>query len=1018
MVTTHSKVARWHNDLLPNIVDRIARDAPDTAYGLWPIFSASYEEGYQTFTSSQFAFNGFADCSHEDQLCGLFFSSPRSSAATHQALLETLKSDTLITTSPVPPPALTILEAVRPRKLTMPGINQLIGQSYEHYNCEKPYDKNGHEPAMATHTSGSTGLPNPIIWTYEAIARHHNGTVTAPPEGVRSLDHFLRGKRVLTTMPPFHIFWGVPFGSTPVAPVTAAILTAQGVVYALKQTPADIAVLVPSIVAELAEDPVSLNYVASRIELLVYLGGDLPQAIRDRVVAKLPLRCQYSCFEIGFAHQLWPTELGPQDWRYIRFHPCSGATFEETVDGTYELVFRKQKSLLTTQPVWSILGQQELDEYRTRDLFDPHPTVGDAWCWRAQKDDIIVFLNCQKTNPVAMEQSVVAANTELTDAIVVGAQRFQAALQVEPANTVSITNTADEAALIERIWPSIEKANTYASAHARVENSMILIADPNRPLILAQYATEIDNLYSNADAEVDEDIEVYSSQDTTIAQQQIRDIVLKTTGWHDVENSAGFFESGMDSLQALSIIRALRRGLGASHLALSTLYKNPSIELLPMALLTKKDNESDSDQIQPLLSTYSKLLHQIEPRIPGTTGDADTSINTADVVLTGSTGILGTHILRALLDRQDIGHTFCLNRRSDGGRAIQATRFQAAGLAVELLQDRVTFLQSGLAQPLLILDKDTYERLRSRVSVIIHNAWPVNFNMNLLAFRPQLAGLVNLFALSNAAAATVTFLFVSSVGVVINGGPGPAPEALVALEQQLHRGGSNGYFMSKLIAEHLCDYAARHLASPVLVARVGVWNPAEWLPSLVISSRYVGCVPDSLGMRLCNVDWAPVDTVADVIVDLVTHTKEADEATKDDGVFNIRNPTLVRWEDVLPAIKEGIEVGLGRTVDVVSPETWLARLGKRVEAITVGNDGFDTAVAASPAIKLVDFYRNSLWNVDHVSSSSETTPHVSMAIEKNLDASQTLRNLSPITPRWMRKWVDEWLTFSTEMGSD
>ncbi|KAI0533111.1 hypothetical protein GGR58DRAFT_135968 [Xylaria digitata] len=318
MANTHSNVARWQYDLLPHIVDRVARNSPDTAYGLWPISPTSYEEGYQTITYSQLAnvVNGLAWwlVEHLGQGQGdvvayagpndvrltalllaaiktnyvLFFPSPRNSAAAHKALLDTLGCKTLITTTPVPPPALTILKAARLQMLTVPEVNRLLGQAHEQYSCDRTYEKNGRDPIWAIHTSGSTGFPKPIIWTSEAIARHHNGTDAMPPGGVRSLDHFERGKRVLTTLPPFHgaglgqyIFWGIPFGSTPIAPVATAIPTAQGLVDALKQTPADVALLVPSIVAELAEDPVSLDYVAAHVKLLVYLGGDLPQAIGD-----------------------------------------------------------------------------------------------------------------------------------------------------------------------------------------------------------------------------------------------------------------------------------------------------------------------------------------------------------------------------------------------------------------------------------------------------------------------------------------------------------------------------------------------------------------------------------------------------------------------------------------------------------------------------------------------------------------------------------------------------------------
>lgn len=45
----------------------------------------------------------------------------------------------------------------------------------------------------------------------------------------------------------------IPYGNVIIAPVAGPIPTAQGVVDALKKTPADVAVLVPSVVAELAQ---------------------------------------------------------------------------------------------------------------------------------------------------------------------------------------------------------------------------------------------------------------------------------------------------------------------------------------------------------------------------------------------------------------------------------------------------------------------------------------------------------------------------------------------------------------------------------------------------------------------------------------------------------------------------------------------------------------------------------------------------------------------------------------------
>lgn len=42
-------------DLIPHLVDSLAQERPDAAYGLWPIASDSYNAGFRTITYSQLA---------------------------------------------------------------------------------------------------------------------------------------------------------------------------------------------------------------------------------------------------------------------------------------------------------------------------------------------------------------------------------------------------------------------------------------------------------------------------------------------------------------------------------------------------------------------------------------------------------------------------------------------------------------------------------------------------------------------------------------------------------------------------------------------------------------------------------------------------------------------------------------------------------------------------------------------------------------------------------------------------
>lgn len=815
----------------------------------------------------------------------------------------------------------------------------------------------------------------------------------------------------------------------------------------MELTPADIALLVPSVVAELAYSPSLLRYCAEHLELIVYIGGDLPQQVGNIVAAELPLRCQWGASEVGMPQQLIPAGLDPRrDWKYTRFHPCTGAVFQKASNGLYELVIQRKEALASTQPTFTIRGKENLEEYHTRDLFMPHPTVPDAWAWKARADDIVVFLNGEKTNPITMEQHIVSSNPGLVNgALVIGTHRFQAALLLEPAGTAPrVHTTAEQARFIERVWPSIQEANRVAPAHALVEKALVFVADPDRPLVragkgtlqrgasAALYEAEINALYENVEKmgsdEEDHDDDESTIVDETLGDESvvarhIRDAVLTVTDWTVLDDSESLFERGMDSLQALRLVRVLRQALHRPHLGLSTVYQNPTISELAGAVKTIRGYSirDDRDIMEPLLKTYRQLINEIPA--PETSSSLSSRKILCDIILTGSTGTLGSMILQALLDRkQVVGHVFCLNRGPDGGRLAQAKKWAGLNGDASILEERVTFLQANLAYPRLGLDPEAYEKLHSRVGLVIHSAWPVNFNLALSAFRPQLVGMVNLFSLAASSTRPMRVMFISSVGAVaasVDTGA-PVPESIIDSLDAAH---ANGYSRSKLMSELLCDTASRHLDIPVDIARVGqvagpanhvsdrsvMWNRSEWLPSLVISSfRCLGCLPDNLGPRFSQVDWIPSDLAGEVVANLATRNLSLPVPTPDVNsgrgrgnspvVFNIRNPNTTNWAALLPAIQGVARYHLGKELEIVSPKTWLERLEKSGECDT--DDA--SASTSNPAIKLLAFYRDGLW--------AHGSALELMSVENSCKASVILQNMPAVHADWMRKWIVDWLT--------
>ena len=220
-----------------------------------------------------------------------------------------------------------------------------------------------------------------------------------------------------------HLFNAVPFGTVMISPTSGAIPSAEGLVEGLKKTLADVAFIVPSIVQELSQNPELLDYCAKNLETIIYCGGDLPQSIGDIIASKIRLVNQFGATELGLAANLLSlNNRGPEDWKYMQFHPDLGIELRHVAEDMHELYVVRDPQNEKQQPTFTIFPDAR--EYASRDLFVRHPSKdkSDLWSWRARADDIIVSLNGEKTNPISMEQHIPASNTDINAVLVVGPQ--------------------------------------------------------------------------------------------------------------------------------------------------------------------------------------------------------------------------------------------------------------------------------------------------------------------------------------------------------------------------------------------------------------------------------------------------------------------------------------------------------------------------------------------------------------------------------------------------------------------
>lgn len=541
---------------------------------------------------------------------------------------------------------------------------------------------------------------------------------------------------------------------------------------------------------------------------------------------------------------------------------------------------------------------------------------------------------------------------------------------------------------------------------------------------LQLYQKELDALYADADsmaAEIDgESSANINLDDVTMVSEFLTEAVLSITSWPHLNANEDFFARGMDSLQALTVVRKLRRGLRIQDIASSTLYTNPSIAQLTSAIVNFFEDDTPENIQQITGKIRDTMLKEFQSRIDSIPSTSPTvrkkdNNNREIIVLTGSTGTLGSYILGSLLSDPRVAHIYCLNR-SPSGKALRDSR----SLSADTTESRVTFLTTDLSKPHFGLQYEDYSKLLAATR-IIHNAWPVNFNLSLSSFRSSIEGLVNLIALAVSSAGRKLF-FISSISSVMGykSPSGYTPETIIypSTNPNGPTTGPNGYGESKYMSELLISYTSDKFSShecEFSFARVGqiagpvknkgMWNKTEWFPSLILSSIHIGCIPSSLGSSLGRIDWVPVDLLANIVAELAMSKTQYQGEGSSVKVFHPLNPKPKAWEDIRDELAVDLFSISGKVIEMVPLDVWIAKVRQDVEtkagAGTILKEGeLDKILKLNPAVKLLDFYENVLGDGggSNILETKET--------EK---ASNALSNLEGVKREWIAKWISEWV---------
>ncbi|OTB05366.1 hypothetical protein M426DRAFT_319902 [Hypoxylon sp. CI-4A] len=985
--------------LLPRVLDERAEKDPCSVYASIPK-TTDVKDGFRDVTVADFArcvdsmahwfegkfgrsdtfetitYIGLSDLRGPATFLGavkagykLLVPSPRNPPSTNAWLMKETGSTKLLYT-PELAPLIKPLQSLAPSvdSYAVPSFQEMLDSNAEPYPYMKSFDEARNDPIVVLHSSGSTGLPKPIIITHGSMAAHDNDHNLPAPPGREKLDSTalkLDGETRLYVILPFFHLGGFVFlihhaifnsvtiviGPAHVAPDVDLLkeIAAQQKLHGV--------MIIPALLEQLLHDASAVELI-KKLEYLATAGAPLPGAVGDCVKDLVKRLFVF----IGSTETFPLPELykSRDDWIYHEFNPHlkhEMQLYDPTV-GTYELVLFADDSNKDSAPLYHNLPG--VNPFYTKDLFTQHPEKPALYKYYGRKDDILVLANGEKVNPIPFEQHV-QGHPSVNGAVVIGTGRIQSALLLEPKESL---NEAGRASFLETLWPRISESNAHIPGQGRVARDKVICASPDKPfprtgkgtiirkLTEDAFKDEIEELYSGSMTEIQDRTSKITLEGTVMTIYEPAKIItflrqvfsISFAPAVTIDEDEEFVAHGLDSLQTLEITANLKRILGeltpnsVTWITPRTIFRHSTLADLAKLLATFLNDgivlpeDSQTNAVDDAVARHTKDLPA------RAASQAVPSSGKITVALISSTGYLGSHLVAALLRNPEVEKVYCLNRSLGD-----------LDKSLEPFLHKVVYLHIRIGEPRLGLKRqENWDKLANEVDVIIYNAWRLDFGLAIRSFDPFLKATRDLIELSLASKRNMRVVFVSSISSVenlaINGGvpETPVEDASAAM--------NTGYGQSKLAAERILVTANRQSGVPVSIARVGqiggsslassgTWTEQPWISAIIRTSTTLGHFPS----QVAPIDWVPIDTVVEML-----QSFSLQPAQEDPQVYNIASPAPQPWSLLFDAV---CELGLVEEsrLKTIPLREWVNRLRDIA-------DPSPEDVASLPALKLLDFY--------------------------------------------------------------
>ncbi|KAL4900540.1 hypothetical protein BDW74DRAFT_188176 [Aspergillus multicolor] len=799
--------------------------------------------------------------------------------------------------------------------------------------------------ALILHSSGTTGLPKPISLAHRYVLGYAACHRLRPDQCVDRL--------TLSTLPMYHGFGllapsiSLATGSACCFLSTSIVPSAPSVYELIERSGASSLMTVPSILEDFTYSPSNIESLVG-MDFVAVGGGAIKPGLGEHLSSHgVKLLNHYGATEIGaIAPIFFPGE--DYDWHYLRLRTDMGLEVDqvkqEQTDGA---------------PVYQLTGYPFGwgEPFVVQDILERRPDSDHVEVKiLGRQDDLIVLSTGEKILPQALEAALMESPRVKT-AIVFGQHQPETGVLVEPSTPLS---AGEERQFVEHVWGIVDRENARLDRHARIGLQSMVVVKPAHKVVPRSdkgsvmrkeayrvFLPEIEAAYRHKHSDITAAIVLSTDPQELcvdlhrLVQQCARDRI-SNLAFNDDDD---FFALGMDSLEATRVARmlsavdnkALFPGLRQGEVKPVLIYQNPSVAALVRALRSDPITDTGS----PISDTAQLMLDMVADFSP--IHDRPDTPRKATVLLTGSTGHLGVYLLQKLCLDPQVGQVVCLNRSHKGElespaieKELELRQHEAnTARRIQLSSNswsKIRFLPSNhLDQARLGLSPTDYQQLTTKVTHIVHNAWPMDFQRSLLSFKAQISGVKNLIRLAidcswaqPARGLRSRFLLVSSIAVAAQ-----SPSRPMVREERIRDPTSVsafGYAQAKWVSEqilldNLQDSPPSVRSSIVRLGQIsggtssGVWNPKEHLPALLRLSQLVGALPDLDG----TYSWIPVDVAAHAVLDIL-FTSDKTESETDENIYHVENPIRQPWKPLLSALATQLHL---RSVAPLSLHEWL-----------------------------------------------------------------------------------------------